>query len=226
MFLALGNHDVASGGRCAVAGLSEQDASRRRACLSVARRTETWTMPARHYVVDRGPVRLVVVDTNVAVADYGGFTLEEELAFVREATAACGPGRMCFLVGHHPPALVLRSGGGRVPGYAPRMAQLVAAAGGRVRAFFAGHIHTLEHLSDGPLDVFVSGSTAMGAAGHGFRWVWPPDAQVRFVTSTWGYAVLEADAEGYRVRFTEVSGEPLYCCEAGKTGLCRPVTCG
>jgi 3',5'-cyclic AMP phosphodiesterase CpdA len=227
IFLALGNHDVASTGRCAVPGLSADESARRKACLSVARRTSTWTMPARHYVVDRGPVRLVVVDTNVVVADYGGFTLDEEIAFVREATAPCGePGArlQCFIAGHHPPASVHRYGRGRAPAHAARMAALVAAAGGRARAFFAGHVHTLEHLSLGPLEVFVSGATAM-AASHRFRYRWPATAHLRFATGAWGYAVLEADAEGYRVRFADISGEPLHCCEAARTGPCRPVEC-
>jgi Calcineurin-like phosphoesterase len=225
IFLALGNHDVASGGRCAVPGLTAEETARRRACLAVARRTPTWTMPARHYVVDRGPVRLVVVDTNVVVADYGGFTLDDEVAFVREATAPCGPHLQCFIAGHHPPAAVHGYGRGRPPPYAGRMARLVAAAEGRARAFFAGHVHTLEHLSLGPLDVFVSGATAM-AGVHRFRWRWPPAAQLRFATSAWGYAVLEAGAEGYRVRFADTAGQALHCCEAASTGPCRPVACG
>jgi hypothetical protein len=228
IFLALGNHDVAAAGGCAVPGLAEAETARRRACLSVARRTPTWAIPGRHYVLDRGPVRFVVVDTNVAVADYGGFTLEEEVAFVREATAGCGPGEgrpQCFLVGHHPPAAIHGFGRGRPSAYAARMARLVAAAGGRPRAFFAGHLHALEHLSLGPLDVFVSGATAMGAVGGRFRYRWPASSRPHFATSAWGYAVLEADGEGYRIRFADVQGEPLHCCEAGPAGPCRPVVC-
>ncbi len=225
IFLALGNHDVGWGGGCVVPGLSADEAARRRACLAVARRTPTWNMPARHYVVDRGPVRIVVVDTNVAVADYGGFTLDDEIAFVREATAECGEQRQCFIAGHHPPAAVHGYGRGRPPAYHARMARLVSAAGGRARAFFAGHVHTLEHLSLGALEVFVSGSTAMSGVQR-FRYRWPAVAQLRFATTSVGFAVLEADADGYRVRFTNVSGEALHCCEAARTGPCRPVECG
>jgi hypothetical protein len=226
MFLALGNHDVAATGGCAVPGLSTEETARRRACLSVARRTPTWTMPARHYVLDRGPIRFVVLDTNVVVGDYGGFTLDEELAFLREATAPCGADRQCFLVGHHPPAVVHGHRRGRPSPHAARMARLVDAAGGRARAFFAGHIHALEHLSLRSLEVFISGSTAMGAISHRFRYVSPPAAHARFATTAWGFAVLEADAAGYRVRFVDVHGESLHCCEAGKAGPCVPVDCG
>ncbi len=226
IYVALGNHDVGwGGGRCAIRGISDDEASRRRACLEVAHRSPAWTMPARHYVVDRGPLRLVVVDTNVVVADYGGFTLDDEVAFVRGATADCGPGRFCFLAGHHPPAAV--HGYGRVARpspYGARMARLVAAAGGRAVAFLAGHVHTLEHLSLGGLDVFVSGSTAMGGFSR-FRWQVPASAEPHFVTDAWGFAILEADREGWRVRFRDFLGADLYCCAAGREGPCAPVEC-
>ena len=225
VFLALGNHDVGwGGGRCAVPGLDDDEATRRRACLSVAHRSPTWAMPARHYVVDRGPVRIVVVDTNVVVADYGGLTLDDEVAFVRSATSGCGDGRFCFLAGHHPPAAVHGYGRGRAPPYAARMARLVAAAEGRAVAFLAGHVHTLEHLALGPLDVFISGSTAM-AGPMRLRFRVPAAAVARFVTTAPGFAILEADHAGWRVRFQGADGEPLHCCEAGPRGACQPVEC-
>ncbi len=226
IYLALGNHDVGlGGGRCARPALGEVEAMRRRACLAVARRTPTWIQPARHYVLDRGTVRFVVLDTNVVVRDYGGFTLEDELAFVREATASCGAERLCFLVGHHPPAAVHWYGTHRPLPYAARMARLVAAAGGRARAFFAGHVHALEHLSLDGLEVFISGSTAMGSFAH-FTTRAPARAQVRFATTAWGYAVLETDGRGYRVAFFDTGGAALHCCEAGASGPCRPIACG
>jgi 3',5'-cyclic AMP phosphodiesterase CpdA len=227
-YLALGNHDIGwGGGRCVVPGLEPDEAARRRACLSVARRTPTWTMPARHYVVDRGPLRLVVVDTNVVVADYGGFTLDDELTFLREATRPCGAERVCFVVGHHPPAAVHGYGGARARGrspYAERMARLVGAAGGRAQAFFAGHVHTLEHLSLDGLDVFISGSTAMGGFMP-FRVRVPARAQLRFATNAWGWAVLEVGAGRWSVAFHDYTGDPLHCCEASDGETCRPVEC-
>lgn len=227
VFLALGNHDVGWGGpRCAAPGLADDEASRRRACLEVARRTPTWQMPGRHYVVDRGPVRFVVIDTNVVVADYGGFTLDAEVEFVRRATEGCGEGRQCFLAGHHAPAAA-HGYRVRARGRSPtqdRMARLLAAAGGRVRAFLAGHVHTLEHLTLDGLDVFVSGSTAMGGFMR-MKVVTPARARPLFATSAWGFAVLEADARGYWVRFVDAEGRPLHCCAAGETGPCRPADC-
>lgn len=226
IYLALGNHDVGwGGGQCAVPGLADAEATRRRACLSVGHRSPTWRMPARHYVVDRGPVRIVVVDTNVVVADYAGFTLEDEIAFVREATEGCGEERLCFVAGHHPPAAVhgYRVRSGASP-YAARMARLVDATGGRALAFLAGHVHTLEHLRLDGLDVFVSGSTAMGGFMR-FKHRTPARTEPVFVSNAWGHAELEADAEGWSLRFVDWTGDPLHCCAGGPAGPCRPVEC-
>ncbi len=227
VYLALGNHDVASDGGCATPGLPAAEAARRKACLAVARRTPTWIMPARHYVLDAGPLRLVVVDTNVVVADYGGFTLEAELDFVRGAVAGCGEGRTCLLVGHHPPAAVhhypvrARAGPTEVQ---RRMARLLAAAGGKARGFLAGHVHMLEHLTLDGLEVFISGSTAMGGF-HPLRHVVPARAQVRFATDAFGYAVLEAGPGWWRVEFHDDIGTERYCCEAEGDGACRAEAC-
>jgi hypothetical protein len=53
----------------------------------------------------------------------------------------------------------------------------------------------------------------------------PARAQVRFATNAWGWAELEADARGYAVRFFDLEGDALHCCEAGEAGPCRPVEC-
>ena len=227
-FLALGNHDVASVGACAAPGLSEEEAARRKACLEVARRTDTWNMPARRYVLDRGPLRFIVFDSNLVAGDYGGFTLGDEVDFVRRAAEGCGAGRACFLVGHHPPAAVHSYGGRRRAGPTTaqrRMAQVLAAAGGRARGYLAGHIHQLEHLTLDGLEVFISGSTAMGGF-HPLGTVAPARAQVRFATDAWGYAVLEAGAGWYRMSFTDFTGAERYCCEAEGEGACRAQACG
>lgn len=224
IYLVLGNHDVGVGvgAACEARGLEREEARRRRACLSVAHRSPAWRMPARHYVVDHGPVRLVAVDTNVVAEDYGGFTLEEELAFLDEALRPCGPERACFVVGHHPPAVAHvypRRRGGR-----ERMERLLGVVAGRARAFFGGHAHQLGHVTVDGLEVFLSGSTAMGGYGR-IRTLTPPRAQPRFATTAWGFAELEADARGYWVRFVDFQGAPLHCCEAEGAGPCRSVTC-
>ena len=210
IYLALGNHDVGlAGGRCARPVLGEVETMRRRACLAVARRTPTWTMPARHYVIDRGPVRFVVLDTNVTVRDYGGFTLQDEIAFVREATATCGAERHCFLVGHHPPAVLL---GERAA--SPRRTRRASSSSspplGAGPARSSGATSTLQHVSLDGLDVFISGSTAMGAF-RGFTTRWPARAQVRFASSAWGVRGARGGRARLpdRVRRHERRGPPL-----------------
>ena len=72
--------------------------------------------------------------------------------------------------------------------------------------------------------MFVSGSTAMGGFMR-FRWQVPASAEPRFVTNDWGFAVLEADRAGWRVRFRDWRGDDLYCCAADGQGPCAPVEC-
>ena len=51
VYLALGNHDVATWARCVPVG-DAVAVSRAKACLEVAHRAAAWKMPARHYVVE------------------------------------------------------------------------------------------------------------------------------------------------------------------------------
>jgi hypothetical protein len=222
ILLALGNHDIGWEPDCGTGGLSRDEAHRRRACLEVARRTPEWSMPARHYVVDRGPVRLVVLDTNAVVADYAGFTLEDEIAFVREAVRGCEE-RLCLLAGHHPPAAAIDH---HPPGpeFHARMARVLEVAAGRIGAFLGGHEHSLQHLTLGGLDVLVSGSTARGGFDR-FLVRYPAAARVRFASSAAGFGALEVDAAGWSFRFEDASGRAVHCCDAEGRGPCRPVRC-
>jgi hypothetical protein len=228
VWLALGNHDQNSGSRCQEGDLAPRELGRVRACLEVAHRAPHWRMPARHYVVDEGPARFVVLDSNVIVGDYGGFTLDGEVAFFREATRGCET-RPCFVVGHHPPA---SAGGGEPSGrpgpdvFQDRLGTLLAAASGPLAGWFAGHDHDLQHLR-GPsgLDVFVSGNGSRWR-DEKFRNVGPAGARLFFASTAWGFAVLEAWPGGWSVRFEDASGAPLHCCAARVPGACEPVACG
>jgi hypothetical protein len=84
VWLALGNHDVAAWEGCREGPLPADALRRLRACLSVAHQGRRWRMPARHYAVDAGPARFLVLDSNLLLGDYGGFTLAGEEAFLRE----------------------------------------------------------------------------------------------------------------------------------------------
>jgi len=226
IYLALGNHDVAARGTCGQPGAKPEALARLKACLEVAHRSPAWDMPGRHYVVDAGPARFIVIDSNLAVRDYGGFSLDDEVAFVAASAteAACGPGRSCFLVGHHPPA---SAGGHRIePAFLARIDRLLAAGGGRIRAFLGGHDHDLQHLRTAAgLDVLVSGNTARGRKLERFGSVSPAGAQLLFASVAWGYGVLEVGAGGWRYRFEGDDGAPRHCCVARGTGPCEPTEC-
>jgi hypothetical protein len=221
-WLALGNHDLGGPDHCAVPGLTRDAWMVARACLSVAHRTPTWNQPARNYVLDRDPVRFIVVDSDPLVAPYGPFDGEAEIAFVRRAAAGCGD-RPCFLVAHHPPAVTHAWGapGRRFQAMVPR---LLAAGGGRLSAVLSGHDHTMQHLRRDGLDVLVAGATARGPADL-FLSTWPPWAEPLFATLAGGFGELEAGATGWRFRFVGEDGRALHCCEAAGRGPCRPAAC-
>ncbi|WP_242396222.1 metallophosphoesterase [Anaeromyxobacter oryzisoli] len=218
VWLALGNHDVAPCG----GGASIQ---RLKACLEVAHASPTWAMPGRHYVVDEGPARFVFVDSNLLGGDYGGFSFDDEVAFVARAAAGCGE-RLCFVVGHQPPALAgTHRDEPRQALQAARTARLLAAGRGRIRAWLGGHDHDLQHLRTAEgLDVLVSGNGARARPGERFE-VASPGASLLFASGRWGYGVLEVGSDGWRYRFEGGDGAPLYCCAATRTGPCEPVSC-
>lgn len=222
VYLALGNHDVAAEGGCAAGDPAV--ISRRRACLEVAHASPLWTMPGRHYVVDRGPARFIVVDSNLLKGDYGGFTFEEEEAFVAQAARGCDA-RTCFLVGHHPPAAAGSHRDDGTPDYLARVERLVRASGGMIRAWLAGHDHALEHLRGAAgFDVLVSGNGARGRPSQRFLEA-SAGAALLFASVRWGYGILEVGADGWRYRFESDEGTALYCCAATGAGPCEPVSC-
>jgi len=229
VYLTLGNHDKNTGSKCREGDLDPESLGRTRACLEVAHQGPHWRMPGRHYVVNQGPVRFVVLDSNLIAGDYGGFSLDGEVDFLREATKGCGA-RACFVVAHHPPATAGGHGdGGAGPadrGFDSRMRRVLGAASAPISGWFAGHDHDLQHLR-GPdgLDVFVS--------GNGSRWrdekfekVRPAGADLLFASTAWGFAVLEVWPSGWMVRFEDEQGTALHCCQAVFPGPCRPAACG
>ncbi len=224
LYLSLGNHDVATWVGCTAPGVEKSEAARRQACAEVAYRSSLWSMPARHYLVDEGPARFIVIDSNLLYADYAGFTLEGELAFVAEAVKGCGD-RACFVVGHHPPA----TAGVHVKDFTPersaRVARFLAALGPSVRGWLAGHDHDLQHArTAGGLDVFVSGNGSSARPTERFERV-NDGGTLLFASVLPGHGVLEVHAGGYAYRLEDTLGAPLYCCAAGPAGPCAPVAC-
>jgi hypothetical protein len=226
VFPTLGNHDVAGYPSCREGDLSGPALSRLRACLEVAHRGARWSMPGRHHVVDRGPARFVVLDSTQLVRDSGGFTLDEEVAFLAEAARTAGD-RLLFVVAHHPPATAGSHADELLDEErVSRVRRLQEAAGGRIAAWFAGHDHDLQHLrAAAGYDVIVSGNGARGRPHERFGAVAPPAAQLLFASTAWGFAALEVSRDHWAVRLESDRGEPLHCCHAVPPGRCQPVAC-
>jgi tartrate-resistant acid phosphatase type 5 len=224
VFLALGNHDVATWVTCPNHGLDASATARRKACLEVAHASPAWSMPGRHYVVDEGPARLIVIDSNVVYADYGGFRLEDEIDFVAAASAGCGE-RTCFLVGHHPPTTAGEHAAdfGK-PIRAARFARLLGAARD-VRAYLAGHDHDLQHLRTATgLDVLLSGNGSRGRPDERFA-ATGGGGTLLFGSTAWGLGLLTVGEAGWSYRFEDQAGRALHCCAAAGAGRCEPVAC-
>jgi 3',5'-cyclic AMP phosphodiesterase CpdA len=224
VLLTLGNHDLASRGECS-AGSDETAVGRRKACLSVAHVSPRWSMPGRHWVRDLGPARFIGFDSNLLKRDYGGFSFDDEVAFVAEAAKPCQE-RLCFIVAHHPSFSAGEHRPDATPEYLARVRRIEQAAG-PVAAWLAGHEHQLEHLrAPAGYDVFVSGNTSRGRPGEKFDGVSAPGARLLFASTLWGFGVLElGERGGWSYRFLDHRGKPIQCCTAVARGACTPVTC-
>ena len=141
VYLSLGNHDVATWSDCRASDDPVAE-GRLKACLELAHRSPVWRMPARHYAVERGAARFLIVDTNLVEQQYGGFALDDEVAFVRDQAPGCRPDACetepggcdkpwCFLVGHHPPVTAGLHRRDATPDFLARMDRLLAAGAGR-----------------------------------------------------------------------------------------------
>ncbi len=226
VLLTLGNHDVAAWGECASAG-EAQVVARRKACLSVARRSPSWSMPGRHWVKDLGPARFIGVDSNLIKRDYGNFRFDDEVAFVAAASAPCRAGeKTCFVVGHHPSFSAGEHRPDATPEYLARVKRIEDAAG-PVAAWLSGHEHQLEHLrAPSGYDVLVSGSGSRPRPREKFDGVSAPGARLLFASTRTGFAVLDLHADGgWSYRFVDSSGKTIHCCTALARGHCEPVTC-
>ncbi len=227
IYVGLGNHDVVTSTSCVPVG-DPVAIGRAKACLEVAHSSTAWTMPARHYVVDQGPARFIVVDSNLVEADYGGFDLQQEVDFLTSATIGCDT-RPCFLFAHHPAAAAGEHAAGFTADFTARTNTLLAAAGGKLRAMLSGHDHDLQHLRtpDG-LDVFISGNGCRDRPSERFADVEPAGATLLYGTVRWGFATLEVSSTAFTWRLEDEQGVAIYCCAATLAGTwsqCNPVAC-
>lgn len=223
VWLVLGNHDVNVSGKCCAG--DPVAASRARACLEVAHRSPRWSMPGRRWVLDRGRARFIAIDSDLLTGDYGGFSFDDEVAFVRQAAEACGA-KTCFLVAHHPSASAGEHTEDATPAYLARVKRIEEAAGGKIAAWLVGHEHQLEHLrAPAGYDVLISGNTAWGRPGERFERVSAAGAHLLFASTAWGFGILEVGEAGWSYRFVNDKGIPVHCCVASGRGPCEPVTC-
>jgi hypothetical protein len=227
LYLGLGNHDIMTTPGCVPVG-DPVAVSRTKACLELAHKSPLWNLPARHYVLDRGPARFIFIDGNLIDGDYGGFTLQEEVDFLAASTVGCDA-MPCFVLSHHPAAAAGQHAAGFTQEFRSRVQALETAAGGRIRAWVSGHDHDLQHLrTAGGLDVFISGNGCRDRPSERFTEVAPAGATLLYGTVRWGYAILEVSATGFTWRVEDDSGTPRYCCAATLSGTwsrCEPVRC-
>ena len=225
VLLTLGNHDVAAMGTCASGGEARVIA-RRRACLEVAHRSPRWSMPGRHWVEDRGPVRFIGIDSNLLKRDYGGFSFDDEVAFVTEAARPCGE-RLCFIVSHHPSVSAGEHRADATPEYLARVKRI--EDGGRPHRRLARRPRAPARAPPGarrlrrlhlrqrfprPARTSASRPSPRPAPASSS----PPPGPAS--------ALLEVAAGGgWSYRFVDESGKNIQCCTAPARGPCKPVTC-
>ncbi|MEI7704916.1 MAG: metallophosphoesterase [Deltaproteobacteria bacterium] len=224
VLLTLGNHDVAASGGCAGGG-EARIIARRKACLQVAHRSPRWSMPGRHWVEDRGPVRFIGIDSNLLKRDYGDFSFDDEVAFVAGAAAPCKE-KLCFIVAHHPSFSAGEHRADATPQYLERVSRIEAAAG-PIAGWLAGHEHQLEQLrAPAGYDVIISGNGSRARPEERFSSVSAPGARLLFASTSPGFGILEVGAGGsWSYRFIDDQGRPVQCCASVSRGPCKPVTC-
>jgi len=227
-YMAIGNHDIKSDDKCRQTRLPQPEEERLKACIEVAHRGPQWTMPARHYVLEQGSARFIVIDGLLLTGDYGGFRFDDELAFVEEAAKGCDATHHCFLASHYYPSVAGPATRNKMPGsdlYTGRVAQVEQAMGGHLAAWLCGHAHDLQHLRDrSGTDVFIAGNTSAGRVIH-YDGVFPSGSELEFFSVRWGFGVLEVHPDGWDFTFLDDANRPLHCCRAVGAGRCEPYAC-
>jgi Calcineurin-like phosphoesterase len=188
-WVALGNHDYR---RNALASL-----------VDYASLSDLWGLPAFNYEVPRLPAWLQIhaIHTDADVRrDLNGIQVEA----IRQRLCAESPSaRWRFAFGHHP---VFSSGHHRGDGNERRVRALLVEPLFRpcgVHAYFAGHAHHQEHLTAPGFEQVVQGAAARLRGNN------RPDgrslARQRYFSRSFGFAIVEVDAERLRLDFYDVA---------------------
>ena len=235
VYLSLGNHDVATWSDCRASDDPVAE-GRLKACLELAHRSPVWRMPARHYVVERGAARFLIVDTNLVEQQYGGFALDDEVAFVARGArcrpdaaktsraAATSRGASSSATTRRP-RLACTAGTRRRSSSPERTGSSRLAAGGSRRCSQATTTISSTSARRRGSTCSCPGTRAGARVASGSRRRRSPGTAVLFATVRWGYGVLEVARDGWRYRFEGDGGAPLYCCAATGAGACAPSVC-
>jgi tartrate-resistant acid phosphatase type 5 len=154
-------------------------------------KSPSWRMPAPYYTFTAGPVQFFALDTN-EISEAQVLWLTEQLDQSRA--------RWKLVYGHHP----IYSAGAHEDSQR-LINQLLPVLKGRADVFLAGHDHDLQHLKpEGALHFFIA-----GGGGANVRPV-KPHPRTLFAKNSYGFAVIEADAERLKVRFVDPNLSELY----------------
>lgn len=154
-------------------------------------KSPSWRMPATRYTFTAGPVQFFALDTQ-AMSPAQLMWLDEELQKSKS--------RWRIAYGHHP-----IYSHGQHGDTEQLIRDLLPVLQGRVDAFFCGHEHDLQHLKpEGGVHFFIS-----GGGGARIRPIEPGQRSL-FARSSYGFAVLEADAKALTVKFIDQNVNQLY----------------
>ncbi len=154
-------------------------------------KSPSWRMPATRYTFTAGPVQFFALDTQ-------GMSAAQLLWLDEELNQSKARWKVAY--GHHP----IYSHGWH--GDTRRLIRdLLPVLSHRADAFFSGHDHDLQHLKpENGVHFFVA-----GGGGAGIRAVQPGPRSL-FAKSSYGFAVVEADAGEFKVRFVDTNLNQLY----------------
>ena len=155
--------------------------------------SSSWHMPSPYYTFVAGPVQFFAIDTEVVSK-----AQEAWLTTSLDQSRA----RWKVVYGHFPLYYAAPAGTEN----RKVIATLLPILKGRADVYFAGHYHSLEHLKpvDG-LNLFIS-----GGGGRPLYAVDEHSPVALWAAKEFGFTVIEANANQFKVSFVGTNGQSLY----------------
>lgn len=187
------------------------------------RAMDLWTMPARWYAHEQGPVRFLALDTNVVFASQtetpavAGLLTRDvdgqvQLAWLRETLATPVPaGTWTILYGHHP--LFSNGEHGDSAIESPQLGawlQDAVCTSGAVDLLVTGHDHDLQWLEAQPAKCGRTEFVVSGAAAQTRPIQATPNPAYLACGDTLGYTWFEVHGERLVGRVFDASGQLLF----------------